>query len=258
MPERDEARDESPDHTRLLKQCATLSQHAARIEQLVQENEKLAGEVLQNYEQLSLLCDFTSKIAAVTRPEEVERLLIARLGRVLRADTVEIVSANDDWRTFDFRGAEVVESSAPAASDSGDLVALAEAATSVRCVGARQVLVAALPRLEQRVDVVLVSRSTEAAEFTSGDMRLVESLLTFGGQLINNTHLHVRLRRVSMETTRALVDTIDKKDRYTSGHSERVGFLARFVGEHLGLARETLEQLEWAGLLHDVGKIGVP
>jgi HD-GYP domain-containing protein (c-di-GMP phosphodiesterase class II) len=58
--------------------------------------------------------------------------------------------------------------------------------------------------------------------------------------------------------TRALVAAIDQKDHYTRGHSERVGMLSRLVGRELGLSRAELQDLEWAGLLHDVGKIGIP
>jgi len=54
------------------------------------------------------------------------------------------------------------------------------------------------------------------------------------------------------------VSAIDQKDHYTSGHSERVGFLAHLTGRGLGLPLSELKVLEWAGLLHDVGKIGIP
>jgi HD-GYP domain-containing protein (c-di-GMP phosphodiesterase class II) len=63
---------------------------------------------------------------------------------------------------------------------------------------------------------------------------------------------------MSLEATRALVYAIDKKDQYTSGHSQRVGFMARITGETMGLPMAELDQLEWSGLLHDIGKIGVP
>jgi HD-GYP domain-containing protein (c-di-GMP phosphodiesterase class II) len=55
-----------------------------------------------------------------------------------------------------------------------------------------------------------------------------------------------------------LVNAIDQKDNYTYGHSERVGFLAKVTGQSLGLTSKELQKLEWAGLLHDVGKIGIP
>jgi HD-GYP domain-containing protein (c-di-GMP phosphodiesterase class II) len=55
-----------------------------------------------------------------------------------------------------------------------------------------------------------------------------------------------------------LVIAVDTKDRYTKRHSEDVARYAVFLGRHLGLLPEQLEQLRLAGLLHDVGKVGIP
>jgi HD-GYP domain-containing protein (c-di-GMP phosphodiesterase class II) len=76
--------------------------------------------------------------------------------------------------------------------------------------------------------------------------------------MLDNLRLLERLKRTSFEAVRALVNAIEQKDPYTAGHSERVGFLAKLTGEHLGLSGSQVQQLEWAGLLHDVGKIGIP
>jgi putative nucleotidyltransferase with HDIG domain len=51
---------------------------------------------------------------------------------------------------------------------------------------------------------------------------------------------------------------VDAKDAYTRGHSERVGVYASKLGRELGLPRELIERIYISGLLHDVGKIGVP
>jgi len=55
-----------------------------------------------------------------------------------------------------------------------------------------------------------------------------------------------------------LVIAVDTKDRYTKRHSEDVARYAVFLGRQMGLAPEQLEQLRLAGLLHDVGKVGIP
>ncbi|MFF1839097.1 HD-GYP domain-containing protein [Streptomyces sp. NPDC058231] len=59
-------------------------------------------------------------------------------------------------------------------------------------------------------------------------------------------------------TIRALVQAVDIKDTYTRGHSERVGRASVLIARELGMAEERLEVLRFAGILHDVGKLGVP
>ncbi|MBZ5513431.1 MAG: diguanylate cyclase [Acidobacteriia bacterium] len=61
-----------------------------------------------------------------------------------------------------------------------------------------------------------------------------------------------------MDTVTALAFTIDAKDHYTEGHSQSVSRLAAQIGQQLGLSREELEEIRLAGILHDIGKIGVP
>jgi putative two-component system response regulator len=56
----------------------------------------------------------------------------------------------------------------------------------------------------------------------------------------------------------ALALTLEAKDRYTRGHSQRVGDLARTFALHVGIPEELAERIRIAGLLHDIGKIGVP
>lgn len=62
----------------------------------------------------------------------------------------------------------------------------------------------------------------------------------------------------SFEVLDALVTAVDNKDRYTRKHSEDVTEYALWMAEELGLSQETMRIIRTAGLLHDVGKIGVP
>ncbi|MEU0527979.1 HD-GYP domain-containing protein [Streptomyces niveus] len=67
-----------------------------------------------------------------------------------------------------------------------------------------------------------------------------------------------RERAAHQATIRALVQAVDLKDRYTRGHSERVGRASVMIAGELGMDGERLEVLRFAGILHDVGKLGVP
>ncbi|MEU7722787.1 HD-GYP domain-containing protein [Streptomyces tibetensis] len=67
-----------------------------------------------------------------------------------------------------------------------------------------------------------------------------------------------RERAAHQATIRALVQAVDIKDGYTRGHSERVGQASMMIARELGMADERVEVLRFAGILHDVGKLGVP
>lgn len=64
-----------------------------------------------------------------------------------------------------------------------------------------------------------------------------------------------RLREANADLLKALVKAIETRDPYTSGHSLRVSYLARKIAEAIGLPRSSVERVEQAALLHDIGKI---
>lgn len=55
-----------------------------------------------------------------------------------------------------------------------------------------------------------------------------------------------------------LANVIEAKDKYTEGHTRRVGIISRMLGESLGIEGDRLDHLETAGIIHDIGKVGVP
>ncbi len=74
-------------------------------------------------------------------------------------------------------------------------------------------------------------------------------------ELIESNRL---LRRDLVRVSDALIQAVEAKDAYTGGHLRRVSEYAVAVGQKLGLRGRDLETLHYAGLLHDVGKLGVP
>jgi len=68
----------------------------------------------------------------------------------------------------------------------------------------------------------------------------------------------VEIRDMFTQTVRSLAGAVDAKDPFTAGHSERVQLIAKDLGEELRCSDSELEALEWGGLLHDIGKIGIP
>jgi putative nucleotidyltransferase with HDIG domain len=68
----------------------------------------------------------------------------------------------------------------------------------------------------------------------------------------------IEMRDMFTQTIGALAEAVDKRDPYTAKHSHRVKEIAVDIGRVMRVSDTELEALEWGGLLHDVGKIGVP
>jgi putative nucleotidyltransferase with HDIG domain len=70
-------------------------------------------------------------------------------------------------------------------------------------------------------------------------------------------HRYVETRELFEQTIGALANAVDARDKYTRGHSNRVSRIAEAMCRVMGLPETEIETIKWAGLLHDVGKIGV-
>ena len=68
----------------------------------------------------------------------------------------------------------------------------------------------------------------------------------------------VELREMFTETVSSLAEAVDKRDKFTSGHSRKVQEISVDIGRAMKCSDDELEALEWGGLLHDIGKIGIP
>jgi HD-GYP domain-containing protein (c-di-GMP phosphodiesterase class II) len=98
----------------------------------------------------------------------------------------------------------------------------------------------------------------EDPDLSTADMQLLSATADYLGAFLHNTAMYNEQRATFLGITKALSASIDAKDRYTRGHSERVAQLASELTLAMGLGAERAERVRLAGLLHDVGKIGVP
>jgi putative nucleotidyltransferase with HDIG domain len=71
-------------------------------------------------------------------------------------------------------------------------------------------------------------------------------------------HANARLERASLSFATALVATLDARDRYTAGHSAAVAVYSRDIARRMGLSEEEQNLVHVCGLVHDIGKIGLP
>jgi HD-GYP domain-containing protein (c-di-GMP phosphodiesterase class II) len=93
---------------------------------------------------------------------------------------------------------------------------------------------------------------------SSVDMKLIGATATTMAIFLENATLYEDLNAMFLGTLEALTASIDAKDTYTSGHSQRVAHLTQRLAMAMGLDEHTVSRMHIAGLVHDVGKIGVP
>jgi HD-GYP domain-containing protein (c-di-GMP phosphodiesterase class II) len=96
-----------------------------------------------------------------------------------------------------------------------------------------------------------------ARDYGPAESNLLHSVATLMATHHRNRELYRELEDMLLQFTSSLVSTLDAKDPYTRGHSERVAGIAKRIGQELGLAESDIEDIHQAGLLHDIGKIGV-
>lgn len=95
-------------------------------------------------------------------------------------------------------------------------------------------------------------------EIGSMEATLLEASAMMLGSHVNNHRLFQDLDSLMVGITHTLVGAIEARDAYTSGHSDRVALMGRRLAMQLGLPTEQCQDIFLCGLLHDIGKIGIP
>jgi PAS domain S-box-containing protein/putative nucleotidyltransferase with HDIG domain len=103
---------------------------------------------------------------------------------------------------------------------------------------------------------VLSLASSRPAAFSPENLATLEQLAGLIGVAFENTRLLTDLQELFLGTVKSLSYAIDAKSSWTAGHSGRVTEYALLLGRKIGLSDQELRDLELAGLLHDVGKLG--
>lgn len=109
-----------------------------------------------------------------------------------------------------------------------------------------------------RVIGVFNANNKRGTKFDRQDLRFFTTLAGQIASAISNAALVENIREAYFNTIKVLAASIDAKDRYTHGHSERVAKYTVTIARRLGLPPEDLTRIEAAAYLHDIGKIGVP
>lgn len=117
---------------------------------------------------------------------------------------------------------------------------------------------AALRSPRKCLGVLHLDRGQEQAAFTQDDLHLADALAAgMSANVANAQLMHEKQRNVFIQTVIALMQTLELRDDYTSGHNQRVTDYALLLAQELSLSAAERFCLQIAGPLHDIGKIGV-
>lgn len=132
-------------------------------------------------------------------------------------------------------------------------------APSGRPAGTRFKSTVSIPLVTKDKIIGLMLLANFGESFASArDNQNLSALASHGAVAFENARLYENLRRTYFSIVSALTSAIEAKDPYTRGHSVLVSRFAVAIAREMNLSRSMIESIEIAGLLHDLGKIGVP
>ncbi len=244
--------------------------HAARHEATIDEFSVQLGEM---YEEIGLLYRVGRSMNRINEPASFVRQTCDELTKTLAFGWVGLRTLDSDRVARRVRGRLLLSGDCPGPEAtlerltdevlptlSADRWTLlnpddSELASTV----GTQVLAHPVLREGEPVAALLAGgKSGPDAEITSFETQMLDTVAGYLGVFLENAGLYAEQRQLFVGTVEALTASIDAKDRYTCGHSERVAYLGSLLASASGMSDAESERVRIAGLLHDVGKIGVP
>jgi HD-GYP domain-containing protein (c-di-GMP phosphodiesterase class II) len=235
--------------------------------------EDVGRELAESYEEINLLYSITQNMTDVECPEHFLEVTCEELRQQLPYAWVAAV-VQDELGDPTLQHGRVAVAGNPGRSIqcirslARALLLRAEAGTSIVISPERD---GGMPGLDGtviarpivrggRIIGLLITADKEGPDpdASSVDIKLVTAAASHIEIFLENAGLYEDLNAMFLGTLESLTASIDAKDKYTCGHSRRVAMLTRQLAAASGCDANTLHRMHIAGLVHDVGKIGVP
>ena len=248
----------------------------ADLQSLSLQEQSVAGlsrQLAESYEEITLLYKLGQSMNEVEEPLRFVKLACDQLHTVLSFGWIAAYFLEDNADARTLRGQLVVYGAPPcdeAALRDNAARVLRSMDEPVRLIlddtnagqllkGGSQVLVHPVAHAGRTIGALFAgAKNGEDTLASNPDMKMLDAAAGYLGVLVENARLYDDQQAMFMGTLEALTTSIDAKDPYTCGHSERVAHLSRALALEYGLSHHQSERIHIAGLVHDLGKIGVP
>lgn len=254
----------------LAGQIASITGHTVARDEV----EDLSSRLADAYEQFHLLYDLNAEMTLSRKTAPLFDRMCAELLATTVIENIAVILNPDSERGSDARCIVA----GPLDIARSDLLRLCDQARSlppnsgpclvVNDVTERSHLAWAAAWLNQFIFLPLSSKERvfggmlainrrDGQGFGSEEVRFVGALAQRASTFLENARLYEDLEKLFMGMLHALVSSIDAKDPYTCGHSQRVAWLSRHIAGLAGIGEAQAQRAYLSGLLHDIGKIGV-
>ncbi len=238
-----------------------------------ENNQLLAKEIASN-KTISNLLEIALDLTAEVEFEHLFPLIISRVTKIMNAERTSLYlidwEKNEIWTTvaekIDHFSLPIGEGISGFVAQTGETVNIADAWETPNFKrefdiqqNFRSKAILCMPinnRRGERIAVIQVINKQGGGIFNTDDENLLKSLASQMAISIENAQLIDELKLSFDSSIRTLSATVDARHRLTAGHSERVTEYSLMIARRMGIGPEEEELLKYAGLLHDIGKIG--
>lgn len=249
----------------------------------VTEKKKVEKEVIASYQDLSTLNNISKRLNSTIKIHKLERIIVEEISRALKNPFCSLRLVDDsgkklvpkafagsyfegkdcslqDFATFElddpfcekaFNSNEpIVKRNLDANGSEGNAIS-----DIIDVKKIKEIMFVPIKLKNKKIGLITVGTSIR---FNIRQKNLLSSAANIAANSLENARLYNLSRQHFVETVNALIAAIEAKDKYTEGHSFRVSKYAVILAENLGLSKEHVDEIRIAGILHDVGKIGIP
>ncbi len=250
----------------------TMVRDQVRLTSLEGELESLSGQLSNTYEELSLIYQISSGMRINRRPQDFFKQACLDVLEVMEVKGVGVALAPGTELKLDpvlYGNLSLPPGSIPRIAEQL-LKILGERKSPLLCNDlakdpnfswlaeyGKQLLAVPFQRQDKILGCMFVLDKA-IADFDSVDSKLLNSIANESAIYLENAMLFGDVSGLMMGLLHSLTAAVDAKDPYTCGHSERVALFSRYLAQQAKLSDHAVERIYMAGLLHDVGKLGVP
>jgi len=238
----------------------------------------LALEVIHSYQELNLLYNISETLGSILDAEAICDAVLKQAVSVICPKTAFMMLVDSDKKQL------LVTASTDAISDLKGLLIKIENSIYESVVRDGTTLVVEdvekYPHLKGKIDessaiyatplicvpvmvkgeasgVISMSGKVSEEPFTSEDSKLLYTMASQAGMSLGNARLYDDLQELFLSTVETLAAAVETRDPYTHGHCLRVAEYSANIGMEIGLTGKEIGDLRLAGILHDIGKIGM-